>query len=937
VAARDARETWRTGNRLVVSTLACAVMTACGGGGGGSSVRQTPPPVVAPPPAATPVVTTPNPAYGKHLTLTHADLAHAAGFTGSGTVIGIVDTGVNRSHPALSPRVTANLTYVSASENNLTKDDVVGHGTAVAQTAAGTAFGAWPGGIAPGATIVSARIISDKEPVDDGSGNGNATSGALGLASVHQALIDRGVKVMNNSWGGVYWTDLAATAPIAQEYRPFIENGGVVVFATGNDGKADPSDTAALPSKTGSNGAMPAADLERGWLAVAAVDTDNPTQLASYSNACGVAMHYCLVAPGTVVATGTDDGPASPTYYRWTGTSLAAPQVSGAVAVVWQAFPYFSNDLVRQTLLGTATDLGTPGVDAVFGYGLLDVAKAIGGPARLDWGDVSVAFAGNSTWSNAISGAGGISKAGSGTLNLTGANRYGGGTRVSQGALVASQTLPSSAVVDAGARLNLSGGIDGSLSNAGATRFGGPAGTRTIAGDFSQASTGTLEYQLGTPLQVTGTARIAGGLQVFGVASGYVRSSQETVLTADQGLSGQFASLAAGSGVFLEATLAYTSTQALLNISRLDVTATAAAMGISTSSVGSAERVDQALAQIDAQGAGATPDGFVALAGDFLHIASAAAASRSLASMSGSLHAAADSMTLDVVDMRRRALSAHLLGEGATAGGAWYQALDDRQARGLGVSAFDVGGWLIGNEMALAPGLVAGVAFGQVDASSSRNALGDTSRDRQTHLQAYLGQRWDHGYAIAQVGSGQYRRQLQRQIYLGDAAYGVGADYDGAVTFGSVEAGLPLAWGRMSITPYVGADHTVLSRDGFAETGASGFGLSAVRSRASRTQALAGVRVERPLAWAGMALALSGHAEWQAVVSANGFERQARFVGVDAWGLMPADDAGASGGLFGVSLDADLRADQRLSLGVDRRFGPRGSLGVVSASYRVGF
>ena len=887
----------------------------------------------------TPVVTTPNPAYSQHLTLTHADLAHAAGFTGAGTVIGIVDTGVNRSHPALSPRVSANLNYVSADENNLAKDDVVGHGTAVAQTAAGTAFGAWPGGIAPGATIVSARIISDEEPVDDGSGNGNSTSGALGLAPIHQALIDRGVKVMNNSWGGVYWTDPAATAPIAQEYRPFIiGNGGLVVFATGNEGKANPSDTAALPSMAGSNGSMPAADLEQGWLAVAAVDTDHPSQLASYSNACGVAMHYCLVAPGTVVVTGTDDSPTAPAYWQWAGTSLAAPQVSGAAAVVWQAFPYFDNDLVRQTLLGTATDLGAPGVDAVFGYGLLDVGKAIAGPAKLDWGDVSVSFAGTSTWSNAITGAGGISKRGSGTLNLTGANAYTGGTRVAQGTLAVSQTLPSSAIVDTGARLNLSGGVNGDLTNAGTTRLGGTAGTRNIAGNFSQSAGGTLEFQVGTPLQVSGTARLAGGLQVFGVASGYVRTNRETVLTAEQGLSGQFDALTAGSGVFLDAALSYSSSQAWLNITRLDIAATAASMGLATASLGSAQRVDQALDQIDSQGEASASNGFVALAGNFLHTASVAAAARSLDSLSGSAHAAADSMTLDVVDMRRRALSWHLLHESRSDGsGAWYQALDDRQARGLGLSAFDVGGWLIGNEVALAPGLTAGIAFGQVDASSARSALGDSSHDRQTHAQAYLGQRWDHGYALAQVGSGRYRRALRRQVYLGNAAYGVGADYDGTVTFGSIEAGLPLSWGKTVVTPYVGADYAVLSRDGFSEAGAGGFGLAAEASTASRTQALAGMRLERPFVWAGMALALSGRAEWQSVLSAEGFERQARFVGIDAWGLMPADDIGASGGLLGVSLDAQLRNRQNLSFGVDRRVGPRGSLGVVSASYRVGF
>ena len=85
--------------------------------------------------------------------------------------------------------------------------------------------------------------------------------------------------------------------------------------------------------------------------------------------------------------------------------------MSGAAALVWEAFPYFDNDLVRQTLLGTATDIGDAGVDPVFGYGLLNIADAVQGPGRLDWGQVVADFdAGTSTWSNDITGAGGITK-----------------------------------------------------------------------------------------------------------------------------------------------------------------------------------------------------------------------------------------------------------------------------------------------------------------------------------------------------------------------------------------------------------------------------------------------------------------------------------------------------------------------------------------------
>src|SRR5690606_9956591 len=82
------------------------------------------------------------------------------------------------------------------------------------------------------------------------------------------------------------------------------------------------------PSQPGSGGSRPAADLERGWLAVAALAEGSDSQLAYYSNACGLAMDYCLSAPGTVVVTGTDDAPDAPSYWRWSGTSFAAPIVS---------------------------------------------------------------------------------------------------------------------------------------------------------------------------------------------------------------------------------------------------------------------------------------------------------------------------------------------------------------------------------------------------------------------------------------------------------------------------------------------------------------------------------------------------------------------------------------------------------------------------------
>ena len=170
------------------------------------------------------------------------------------------------------------------------------------------------------------------------------------MAQVHQDLISYNVKVMNNSWGGLYWTDLPTTAQVAAEYRPFVVNhGGLVVFAAGNDGRSEPSSSAALPSQLGVAGSLPAADLERGWLVATAVDPYAPGTLASYANGCGQAARYC----GSAGQRGLSRCKRGSYYWNY-GTSFAAPLVSGAAALVWQRYPYFSNDLVRQTLLGTA-------------------------------------------------------------------------------------------------------------------------------------------------------------------------------------------------------------------------------------------------------------------------------------------------------------------------------------------------------------------------------------------------------------------------------------------------------------------------------------------------------------------------------------------------------------------------------------------------------
>ncbi|WP_115004235.1 S8 family serine peptidase [Xanthomonas campestris] len=941
--------------RTVLASALAVALTACGGGGGGGGgIRPStptappptspppPPPPTSPPPPPPVTAPTPEPAIDAHLTLTNARAAQALGFTGAGYRIGVIDSGINANHPALQGRVSDSFIYVDPRTNNVAVGDVVGHGTVVAELAAGRAVGQWPGGIAPGAGLVSARIISDRAPVDDGSGQGNEVDGPLGLGSVHADLIGAGVRIINNSWGGLYWNDPTVTNQIAQEYRSFvIGNDGLVVFASGNESRAQPSDTAALPSQVGPNGTLPAADLERGWLVVSALDTANPTQLASYSNACGVAMRYCLVAPGTSLFIDPDATASNIRYFYGSGTSFAAPLVSGAAALVWQAFPYFNNDLVRQTLLGTATDLGAAGVDPTFGYGLLNVGKAVLGPARFDWGTVDVEVTTlRSTWANDISGNGGLTKRGSGTLILSSSNNtFAGDTQVLDGTLQTASLQSARVDILNGATLIGAGRIAGTVSNRGSTLQVGGA-VLAIGGNYTQDDFGRLALNVGDRLNVSGTATIDGDLQLIGRRDYVVNNTTYPVLQAANGLQGTFASLSSGPAVtFLDATLSYDATTAYVSLQRMDVTAVAASLGaVGTASMDSAIRVEQAFQKVDAQqlqGNGGISSGFIRAAAALQQSPDAKTAADSLRSLSGLAHAASAAMTFDTIDLGRRALAAHFdgLSQQPRMLGTWQRALGGPGEGGATSNGFATSGWMMGNDLRLASGAVAGFAFGETRSNSLGDLDGARGRDRQVQAQLYWGTTLGAAYTLGQLGFGNVNRQIERNLQLGEDRSSAFSDYSGSSLSGNLETGYRWGHTAASLTPYMGLDYVRLRSEGFRESGGEGFGLRAAASTSSRTQVLAGVR--SAYRWRG--LQLGGYVEWQQALSSQGLMLDASFIGVEAWAPLRGMQPARSGGVFGIAASAPLGQQSQLRFGYDQRVGERGDDRALSLKYSADF
>lgn len=614
--------------------------------------------------------------------------------------------------------------------------------------------------------------------------------------------------------------------------------------------------------------------------------------------------------------------------------------MSGAAALVWQAFPYFNNDLVRQTLLGTATDLGAAGVDATFGYGLLNVGKAVLGPARFDWGTVDVDVTTlRSTWANDISGTGGLTRRGTGTLLLSSnANSFTGETQVLGGTLQTASLQSARVSIANGASLVGAGTLGRQVDNAGTLQVNGA--TASITGNYTQASNGRLAVNVGDRLNVAGTATIAGDLQLLGRRDYVVNTTAYAVLQATNGLQGTFDTLSSGPAViFLTATRSYDANTAYVSLQRMDVTAVAASLcAIGTVSMESAIRVEQAFQQVDAQqfqGNGAISGGFIRAAAALQQSPTAKAAADSLRSLSGRAHAESAAMTFDTIDLGRRALASHFDGVSQQPRllGNWQRALGGPGEGGATTSGFATSGWMMGNDLRLASGAVTGFAFGETRSSSLGELDGARGRDRQVQAQLYWGTRLGAAYTLGQVGLGTVNRQIERTLQLGEDRSSAFSDYSGSYLSGNLETGYRWGGAHASLTPYMGLYYVRLRSDGFRESGGDGFGLRANASTSSRTQALAGVR--SAYRWRG--IQLGSYAEWQQALSSEGLMLDASFTGVDAWAPLRGMQPARSGGLFGFTAAAPLGQQGQLRFGYDQRVGERGDERALSLRYSADF
>jgi len=365
--------------KVAAAAVACAALTACGGGGGGGGpgvavIPPAPPPPAPPPPPPPPPPSPPSSFDTAEFRRSDgpgfhgAEVAWLDGSTGADEIIAIVDTGIDTDSPEFAGRIHPDSQDVTGSGRPVDPED--DHGTNVALVAAGGLDDIGVVGIA-----FDAQVLALRADIPGSCGEDTPQDSTLGcvfadsdIARGIDVAIASGAAVVNLSLGGS-----AASSELQDAVRRAADAGVLIVAAAGNDGLS-PNEVDEFTRTL----------IEAGGNSVIIVGSvDDNGEVSDFSNRAGQFAANFISARGERICCVYEDGElfvenidGQDFVTLFSGTSFAAPQVAGAVALLAQAFPNLTGEEIAELLLTTARDAGEPGTDNVFGTGILDIAAA---------------------------------------------------------------------------------------------------------------------------------------------------------------------------------------------------------------------------------------------------------------------------------------------------------------------------------------------------------------------------------------------------------------------------------------------------------------------------------------------------------------------------------------------------------------------------------
>ncbi|MDQ8734837.1 S8 family peptidase [Paenibacillus sp. LHD-38] len=257
--------------------------------------------------------------------------AHNEGFYGEGIKVAVLDTGIDKESPEL--QIAGGISFAPEESDY---DDFNGHGTAVSGIISAIQDDRGFIGISPSIELYAVKVLNTE-------GIGTYSQAIQGI----DWAIDQSMNVISMSFGNT-----ADSQALQQAITAADSQGILIVAAAGNQGIGE--ETELYPARYSQ------------VLSAGAINETN--QRASFSS---TGSQLDLVAPGSNILSIGLNGEST----TQSGTSMAAPHVTGAAAALWASDPTLTNQDVKQKLLDTATSLGEPNE---YGKGLVNLAKALG-------------------------------------------------------------------------------------------------------------------------------------------------------------------------------------------------------------------------------------------------------------------------------------------------------------------------------------------------------------------------------------------------------------------------------------------------------------------------------------------------------------------------------------------------------------------------------
>lgn len=852
---------------------------------------------------------------------------------GSGVKIGIIDTGFENTeiyNQLLSDKNVENIFPAENTEEAKYKDNSKNekHGVYVTAT---SAFYAPKAEYKVGDATGKAVNIQDKTK---GFFSGNNEE------EIIQAMIDKGVKIINRSYGNivdsreyknfdkfneipinkirklfsdiyndrmtkeqfkeiygsdfdkfekVYWTYI-------QAHKKFIDEGGLIITSAGNrldkNGKENYNFTNTNVFYSTHN------ELKKGMLNVGGVTDsyfvdENGKVYRNYETGVKEEKIYVDIikkefkgySPATDLGKAKYGFMVAEAEYRYkngkiqNGTSVSSPAVAGTAALIKQKYPWMDGNLIRQTLITTATDIGEKGVDSVYGWGLLNISKAVNGPALFS---KAAAFEDNvtvnfdnyvSVFSNNIGGDAGLIKQGNGTLVLGGYNTYTGDTRVENGKLYVTNNMTSKIINASPATTVLSGASVTSVSNSGTLYSVG--NNRVVSLDSAPNSVVVADSN--SRIIVAEKSDLS-NINLKVNVDKYVTKAGDTNDYIGGNVENKYNSVSAEGNYNVKNT-----EKGNVNISRASM-ANVVAEG-QESSLNVASNLDNAFDSLDKEvKAGTANADVLEQAKELQKVASSIATANSLQSLSGEVYASAQALTFEQSQTINKDLSNRLNQIGVLDdignGGYWLSGIGGKgkiTKKGYASADTKTLGSMFGVDKKIGDNLILGtaIAYSNSDAKFDSNAGKSESKSVNISLYGRYGQKDNPVYVQGRLGLGFVDSDVERNVITGNIVNSEKIDHKDKVISAYVESGYDVKKGDFTFTPYAALENDTVIRGKFKEN--SKFAISASKKTYNQTNATVGVRGTQSFG----AVKLNGYVEYKQALNKEDLSFDAKFNGID--------------------------------------------------------